>query len=286
MTREIGPPGSLQTEGGFITAGMKVHKESGRIVLLKKTRLWFRAAICFWAMFNLFIPFMIYSEWFSSQTTRFICDRGTGVCTVNGQSKDSPPLADIRRAEMDHDFNRRDGANWGINLVARDGKKYPIEQQRAIKDSVVAEYRSAVATINSYLANPGQQKLDVSYTYVAGLSEKLKTLFYFLFGVVTLAAGLGMWSTRRYIFEREKVTFLNRGPLQRFRQELATQQISAIIDRVVAGKRRIELKVDGDYEIAVASAGLFAASKLDPLAADLAGFIGKPVERTKADQQT
>lgn len=279
MTKEIAPPGSLHPEGAFLTAPMKVHKEKGRIILAQKTRLWFRVAVCFWAMVVLLTPFMIYSEWFTSQTTYFTCDRGTGICEVDGRSKDTPRLADIKLAQMDHDFNRRDGPNYGINLVARDGKKYPIEQQRAIKDSVIADYRSAVKTINAYLANPAQQKLSVSYTYVAGLSEKLVSIFYFLFGIVTLAVALGIWTKRRYIFEHEKVTLMVRRPFRHDKQEFTTQRISAIVDHQFASRRRIEIKVDGDNGIPLVSAGALDASKLDRIPLDLAEFLGKPIEK-------
>jgi len=279
MTKEIGPPGSLHPEGAFLTAPMKVHKENDRIVLSQKTRLWFRIAVCLWAMVVLSTPFMIYSEWFSSQTTYFTCDRGTGICEVDGRSKYTPRLADIKLAQIDRGYNGRDGTSYGIALVTRDGKKYPIEQQRAIKNSVIADYRSAVKTINAYLSNPGQQKLSVSYTYVAGLSEKLKTIFYFIFGIVTLAAGFGIWTKRRYIFDHEKVTLMVRRPFRHDQQEFATQRISAIVDRQVANRRRIEIKVDGDNGIPLVSTGPWAASKLDPIPLDLAEFLGKPIEK-------
>jgi hypothetical protein len=279
MTEEIAPFGWLRPDGALLTAPMKVHKENGRVILLQKTRLWFRAAVCFWAMVVLLTPFMIYSEWFGSQTTQFTCDRGTGVCEVDGRTKDTPPLADIKSAQIDHASNRRDGPNYGINLVTRDGKKYPIEQQRAIKDSVVADYRATVKTINAFLANPGQQKLDVSFTYVAGLQEKLQSIFYFFFGIGTLAAGLGLWTTRRYIFEREKITLMVGGPLRKRKQEFAGARISAVVDHVVVNERRIEVRVDGDHNIPVASAGPYTASLLDPIPMDLAEHLGKPIER-------
>jgi hypothetical protein len=164
-------------------------------------------------------------------------------------------------------------------LIARDGRKYPIERQRAIKDSVVAEYRSAVKMINAFLSNPSQQKLDVSYTYVAGLSENLKSIFYLLFGMGTLAKGLAIWTRRRYIFEHERVTLLVSRPFRHVKQEFATQRISAIIDRQVANRRRIELRLDGQNEIPVVSVGERDASKLDRIPSVLAELLGKPVER-------
>ena len=258
---------------------MKVYKENGRIILLQKTRLWFRAAVCLWAMVVLATPFMIYDAWFGSQTAHFACNRATGVCEVDGRSKDVPPLADIKSAQIDRDFNRRDGANYGIALVTRDGKKYPIELQRGIRDSVVADYRSAVRTINAYLANPAEQKLDVSYTFVAALSEKLQSIFYFFFGIVTLAIGFSMWTTRRYIFEREEITLMVGGPFHHDKRGFATQRISAIVDHQVANERRIEVKVDGDNRFAVVSAAQGDASKLDQIRLDLAEFLGKPVEK-------
>jgi hypothetical protein len=279
MNEGVASPGSLSVQGGLIRAGMKVRKENGRIVLSQTTRFWVYAAVSFWALIVLAGPFMIYSDFFGSQTTHFTCDRGTGVCAVDGRSKDSPPMADIKRAEIDRDFNRRDGANYGITLVARDGKKYRIEQQRAIKSSVVAEYRAAVKTINAYLADPAQQKFDVSFTYSAGWWEKIQSVFYFLVALVFLCVGLMMWSKRRYILEREKITFLIRGPFQRYNQELPTARISAIVDHMVANQRRIDLKVDAYNGIGLVSASAWAASKLDQIALDLAEFLEKPIEK-------
>lgn len=281
MNEEIAPPGPL-TEGTFLTAPMKVHKENGRIVLSQKTRLWFRAAVCLWALVVLSTPFIIYSQWFSSQTTHFMCDRGTGMCEVDGRSKNSPPLTDIKQAQVDHNYNRRDGANYGIELITRDGKKYAIEQQRAIKDSVIADYRAAAQAINAYLANPGQQRLDVSFTYVAGLSEKLTSIFYLFFGVAMLAIGLGIWTKRSYVFEHEKVTLMVSTPLRTFRRaqiEFATQRINAVVDRQVANRRCIEIKVDDSNIPVVSSPQGAGASELDGILMDLAGFLGKPIEK-------
>ena len=124
------PP--LSSGGTFLRAHLKIRREGGTIVLSQKTRLWFRLSVCVWAMVVLMTPFMLYDEIVNSHTTHFTCDRASGICAVEGDPKGVPPLADIARAVMDHDFNRRDDANWGINLVTSDGKKYAIEQQRAI----------------------------------------------------------------------------------------------------------------------------------------------------------
>jgi hypothetical protein len=279
MPAQVTAPGVIETEGAFLNAPMRVHKGHGRLVFSKKTRLWFRVAAVFWALAVLMFPFMIYDELFNTHTTRFTCDRGTGVCEVNGQSKYYPRVADIKHAVLSHDFNRRDGANYGINLVTRDGKTVWIEEYRAIKDSVVADYRSAVKTINAYLADPGQQKLDVSFTYRAALKEILKSIFYLIFGGFTLMILYGLWVKRHYIFENGKVTLIAGRPFRHQKQEIEAGRIRALVDRQVAGRRRIELRVDGDNDIPVISAPKSAAPSLDPIALELAELLGKPVER-------
>ena len=97
MASEVAVPVPLSTLGTVLTAPMKIHKEGPTIRLSQKTRLWFRIAVCFWASVVLMMPLMIYSEFFSSTTTRFTCDRGTGVCAVNGRTREVPRLADITR---------------------------------------------------------------------------------------------------------------------------------------------------------------------------------------------
>jgi hypothetical protein len=278
MPREAAPHGPLSRRGAILTAPMKIRKKGGNIILSQKTRLWFRAAVSVWATVVLMTPFMIYSELFSSQTTRFTCERGSGVCAVDGRPKDVPRLADITRAEMDHDFNRRDGTNWGINLVTRDGKKHSIEQQRAIKDSVIADYRSTVKAINAYLADGTQQKLDTSFTYRASLWEKLQSIFYLFFGVATLFVGWLLWTRRVYTFEAGKVTVVVCRPFQRATQEIGADRITAIADRHVFDRRRVELKLAGALPIPVVEAGSTETLVADPLAKELAEFLGKPLE--------
>lgn len=278
MPREIVPSGPIHREGAILNAPMKIHHESGRIILVQKTRLWFRAVVSFWAMVVLMTPFMLYSEIFTSQTTRFECDRGTGFCAVDGRTKDVPRLADLTRAQMDHDFNRRDGANWGISLVTRDGKKHSIEEQRAIKDSVIAEYRASVKTINAFLADPTQQKLDTSFTYHAGLSEQLQSVFYLGFGAITLLFAFQIWTKRLYTFEPGRVTLITRHPFQRATREIPAERIAAVTERQTSIRRAVELKLDDTSTIAFVDAGAIESPANHQLAQELANLLGKPLE--------
>jgi hypothetical protein len=180
---------------------------------------------------------------------------------------------------MDRDFNRRDGRNWGINLITHDGKKHSIEVQRAIKDSVVSEYRATVTAINTYLAHPDQQKLDVSFTYRASLSEQLQSIFYFFFGVGTLFVGWVFWTKRRYVFEPGKVVIEVRRPFQRSAQEIAADRITAIAERQTSTSRIVELEVDGTSSMPIVVSGRNLMAPDDPLARELAGFLGKPLAR-------
>jgi len=278
VSSDVAFPGPLTRHGAIMTARMKIHKNDGKIVLSQKTRLWFRAAVCVWASVVLTTPFWIYWVLFNSQTTRFTCDRGDGVCAVDGRTQGVPRLDDLARAEMDHNWNRRDGVNWGINLVTRDGKKYRIEQQRAIKDSVVADYRAAVKAINAYLHDPAQQKLEVSYTYWAALSEKLQSIFYLFFGVGTLLVGWNLWRRRVYIFEPGKITVVVRHPFDRETKEYATDRITAIAERQFMNRRFVDLKLDDMSVVRVVEAWREEAPFTDQVAKELAGILGRPVE--------
>lgn len=285
MTQALLPlasPGPLTLRNAVLNTGVKVHREGIAIVLLQKTRLWFRAAVCFWATIVLLTPFMIYSEIFTSQTTTFTCDRGAGICAVNGRTNDVPRLADITRAEMDHDFNRRDGRHWGINLLTRDGKRHSIEQQRAIKNTVVDDYRTAVKAINAFLGDHTRQKLDTSFTYHAALSEVLQSFFYLFFGVAALFAAFPFWTKRRYTFEPGKIAFQVRRPFQRETQEIATDRITAIVDRPGANRRIVGLKLDDGSSISLIEAGPDQAPKANQLAKELAGILGKPLQISSA----
>ena len=275
-------PKPLTRAGGFLTAPMNVHKESGRIVLSQKTRIWFRAAVCFWALVALVTLFMLYDQLFLSHTCHFTCDRNTGVCAINGQTRGIPKLADIRRAEMDRGWNGRDGRNWGINLVTADGRKHPIEEQRAIKVSVVAEYRATVNAINAYLADPGHQKLDTAFTYIASLGEKVVTVFYLLVEVVTVYFCLLRWSEQIYTFEPGRITVAVRGPIRRTRQEIDSDRVAAIIDRQVVNSRFIELSLADGSLIAIVTMGSMETAMSASISLELGGRLGKPVRNAPA----
>jgi hypothetical protein len=262
-----------------LVSPFKVHKQGSKVVFSQKTRLWFRAAVCFWATVVFLTPFMIYFNFFSSQTTRFTCDRSTGACEVDGQTRDVPRLGDINRAVLDHDFNRRDGANYGIELITREGKKYPIEQQRAIKDSVIADYRKTVKAINAYVADPTQQKLDTSFTYRAGAWERFQSIFYFLFGVGTLFVAWRLWTTRLLTVEPGKITIVERHPFNRQTGEIAADRVSGIAFREFSDRRVVELKLDDASTVQVVNAGRMEALMADQMARELAGSLGKPLER-------
>ena len=227
-------------------------------------------------------PFMLYDEIFRSHTTHFTCDRGSGICAVDGNPKGVPLLANITRAAMDHDFNRRDGANWGIDLVISDGKKYAIEQQRAIKASVIADYRQTAKAINAFLADPGQQKLDTSFTYRAGVSEIVTSVFFLIFGVVTLGIGSLLWTRRTYVFEPGKVTVRLRGPILRGTEEIAADRITTIVDRQVPSGRILALNLTDASSIQVLQAGANECLLTGPLAKELAVLLGKPLENAGA----
>ena len=140
MSPQVVFPKPLTRAGAMLTEPMKIHKETGRIVLSQKKRFWFRAVVCFWALVTLVMPFILYDKLFLTHTCHLTCDRSTGVCAVNGQTRDIPKVADIKRAEMDRGWNSRDGRNWGINLVTADGKRHSVEEDRATKDSAIADY--------------------------------------------------------------------------------------------------------------------------------------------------
>ena len=271
-------PVRLDSEGSLLRCPAKIRRKKGRIVVLQKTRLWFRAAVCVWALVVLMTPFMIYSELFGATVVRFRCDRAAGTCAIDGRTRDVPPPADIVRAEMDRAFNRRDGVNWGINLVTRDGKKYAIDEQRGIADAVVADYRNAVGAINAYLANPAQKVLDISFTYRASLGEKAQSFFYLLFGVGTLLIMGARWDKTTYVFEPGRVTFATRSLFQRTTEHIPADRIVGIVDRAANDGRFLDLKLAGGERIGLVRAGAGRSPALADLARDVALLLVKPVE--------
>jgi hypothetical protein len=225
---------------------------------------------------------MLYSQLFSAQTTRLTCDRATNICAVDGSSRDVPRVDEIARAEMNHDSNRRDGPNWGIDLVTRDGRKHPIEQQRAIANAVVANYAAAVAATNAYLANRAQPALDVSFTYRASLGEKLQTVFYLLFGIATLIAGWALWTRRSYIFEHDCVNAIERRPFFQTKAVIAVDRIAAIYDRPFRDGRIVELAFEDGSKIGVLQAGARKAVEASRVAKELADYLAKPLKSVTA----
>lgn len=276
--RDFAAPVRLNAEGGFLASSMKIRRKGGQIIVSQKTRLWFRAAACVWATVVLLTPFMIYSEFFTSTTTRFTCDRGTGLCAVDGRATDIPRVPDIVRAEMDHDFNRRDGPNWGVNLVTRDGRKHAIEDQRAIDDRVVADYRTAVRAINAYLADPAQKIFATSFTYRASLGEKFQSVFYLFFGVATLLIVYALWTKTSYVFASDKVTLVKQWPFQRTTEEIAANRIHGVVDRPAVDGRLLELKLEDASQVVIVHAGRANAPEVSALAMELAQFLAKPLE--------
>lgn len=272
--------GPIQCDGAILKTPMEVHKDTGRIVVIQKTRLWFRMAVWFGVLIVALHPFMIYSEIFTVQTSHFTCDRESGACSLNGRTEEIPRLAEITRAQINRAFNRRDGTNWGIDLITRDGRKHSIEVQRAIKDSTIADYRAAVKAINAYLANPSEKNLDATFTYVAGLSEILMSCFYLVFFSVVLFFALLQWNKRVYTFEPGKITLESSGLLQRDSQEIGAGRIAAVVRRVAAKGAFVELKLvdDGGSTLLLFAGNASDSSKTVPLAAELAGFLGRPLE--------
>jgi hypothetical protein len=251
-------------------------------VLSQKTRLWFRVGVFMWGIVVLISPFTLYDEIFNSHTTRFTCDRASGICAIEGSPQPLPRLPNIVRAAMDHDFNRRDGANWGINLVTSDGNKFPIERNRAIKDSVIADYRRAAKQINAFLSDPKQQKLDASFTYRAGLTEILVSIFNLVFGVVTLWLGSLLWRRSTYTFESGKVTLSLRGPFLRREEEISNNRITAILNRPLLPGRRLELKLADTSSLPVLDEAANEKPVIGALAIELAALMGKPLETVQS----
>jgi hypothetical protein len=277
---DIALPVRLESEGSLLRCPIKFRRENARIVLSQKTRLWFRSGVCLWAVVIVMTPFMIYSELFGATVVRFRCDRDAGTCAIGGRTRDVPRPADVVRAEMDRAFNRRDGANWGINLITRDGKKYAIDEQRGIAAGVVADYRNAVHAINAYVANPAQRVLDISFTYRASRGEKVQSFFYLLFGVGTLLIMGALWTSTAYVFEAERVTLATRSLFQRTAQQMPADRIVGVVDAAAPDGRLLNLKLAGGERISVLRTGNAGAAALADVAREVALLLMKPVERS------
>jgi hypothetical protein len=112
----------------------------------------------------------------------------------------------------------------------------------------------------------------------ASIGEKLQSIFYLFFGVATLFVGWLLWTRRVYTFEPSKVTVVVGRPFQRATQEIGADRITAIADHNVFDRRRVELKLAGASPIPVVEAGRTETLVADPLAKELAEFLGKPLE--------
>ena len=143
---------------------------------------------------------------------------------------------------------------------------------------MIADYRQTAKAINAFLADRGQQKLDTSFTYRAGISEILKSIFYLIFGIVTLGVGLLLWRSRTYTFESGKVIVRVRGPILRDMEEIANDGITAVADRRVSAGRRLELNLADSSSLQVLQEGPNENSMIRSLAKELAALLGKPLE--------
>lgn len=257
---------------------MKIRRKDRTIVLVQKTRLWFRAGVCLWTLIVLLGTLMIYSMLFGSTTIRFTCDRAAGTCEIDGRTRDVPRLADIVSAKMDRDFNRRDGVNWGIDLVTREGKPYAIDAQRAIDGAVVAEYRATVKTINAFLATPAQKTLDTSFTYRAGVWEKIQSLVMEFSAIVILIAGYSLWTKTTYIFEPDRVTLVRRWAIESTTEELAAVNIARITNRSAIDGRHLELQLHDRGRFTVVQTSRENTVDMKALGEELSECLGKPLE--------
>ena len=269
-------PGPITLRGGIRIAAMKIHREPDKVVFSQKTRLWFRLAAFIWVLCSLMTPLMLYSQLFTTQTTRFTCDRASDQCAVNGQPKDLPRLSALKRAVLSREFNRRDGANYGIDLVTGDGKKYSIDAQRAIKQSAIDNYSASVKAINAFLADPSRQALDTSFTFQASIGEIVQSFFYLAFEAVTVFLLFLIWTRRIYTFEPDRVSMMVSRPFLRTRQEIQGYRVTAVVNHAVVNRRLVELKLDSGYPIAVVET--WRADGVTEIATELSRILGKPLE--------
>jgi hypothetical protein len=250
-----------------------------RLTVRQRPRRLVRVALYGWILVTVALAAVAWST-FRTRTTTFRCDRANGICDLDGSPERQPRVDDIGSAELRQHVVHKRGLLHSITLHLRDGSTRDIDPGGAQETSAIASYRSAVAAINAFLADPSQPRLDTSFIHRASTSEKLWRVVELIVALVLLAIALFLWTSTTVTFDRSgTISLATRGPLRRSRRAISTADIAAVADRPLPRGRALALHmVDRSIiPLFVIAAPPPPPPPGDALGQEIAELIGKPL---------
>ena len=143
------------------------------------------------------VPLHLYTMLFGSEPQRFVCERHSGRCELNG---DQITIVDeLKDAGLGTDRTPRSGRGKKVELVLHNGSRFFLDTPGAHSERSIAEYRAAAQAIRAFIADRAQPRLDVTFVYRASLSEKIWAVIAF---AVLLLATLFMVALTRALWRR------------------------------------------------------------------------------------
>jgi len=254
----------------WFRGSLDIQSGVDRLVLVQGPSTFVKIATYGFALLLVIGVWLCYRTLFTTQTTTFTCDRASGKCELDGDSRNLPALADIASAELDTSHENRQGDFRWVTLVKKDGTKKNISPQGAQLESVVAEYKASVEAIQKFLADPSAPKLETKFTYRASLAEKVYIVMTFAGGLLVMGALLILWNTRTFTFDKSsgKATLVDSRPLFGGNErDVAFDKITSI-----ASGTSVELVLADNSKVAVASGDDIAS-----IADKLHELTGKPI---------
>jgi len=196
----------------WFRGSLEIQQSVDRLVLSQGPSTLVRIVLYAWPLVVLLGAFLCYRTLFTSQTSTFTCDRASGKCQLNGN--DAPALANIKGVELDTTYRGKEGRFYYPTLLLKDGGKFMLTQQGAQKESVIADYRATVKTIEGFLGG-SEPRLETSFTYSASTWEKVYSVGTLAGGALLMFVILGLAMTRTYTFDKtaRKIELVDHRPL-------------------------------------------------------------------------
>jgi hypothetical protein len=244
-----------------------------RLVLTQGPTWIFKIVVFGVAFIGLFGAVATVGLLFGSQPTRLVCDRTAGTCTQNGIAL--VPLAEIAGVELRKYHVTKQGDFYAVALQLGDGSTRDVGGQGAQSPRSIAEYRASVEAMRAFLANPGQARLDTTFTYYASVWERVRMVVLSVMFLPIAVLLIFMTSTTSYTFAGGKIVASTTGPLRSASTEvLPFARVTAIADHLHAGRRQIALVLDDGSRLLLVD----AADAPEALVGRLRQLLGKPVQ--------